>query len=106
MLENWKILEFLIEKGADVNAQNGIPLLNTSIDGGYNATRVLLEGGADVHAMDDLALINAAKNIYFGGGVIKLLLRYGANPHAQNDIILKNAIKNNDSQAIKFWSQF
>ena len=86
---NIKNIKMLLDIGADVNYDNGKPLLWSTYQHSM-ITELLLNNGADIHANNDQALICAATN--GETDTVALLLKRGANIHAQNDRALRNAI--------------
>jgi len=57
-IENIKIL---IEKGADINCINGLPLRNAIIKGDFSIVSFLVENGAYINAYDDAPIQLAAE---------------------------------------------
>ncbi len=75
-----KVIE-LLNKGADIHAQEDEALMSAANDGNEEMVKELLERGADVHAQDDNALRVAT---YMGRKeVIKELLDRGADVYAR-----------------------
>ncbi|KAF3113826.1 hypothetical protein TWF706_009196 [Orbilia oligospora] len=85
-----EIVEFLLNQGADVNAQDashyGNALNAASIEGHFNIVKSLLKQGADVSAQcgDCDCALRAAS---LGGHVeiVKLLLDHGADPNVEDE---------------------
>jgi len=81
-------LKFLIERGADVNAENDwyqTALMKAASMGQFEATKIILDAGAhvDTQAGDGMtALIRAVNNK--GNNVVGLLLQHGANVNAMD----------------------
>lgn len=46
------IVKFLIDRGANVNVENGLPLIRSSKNGHFNVVKFLIEKGANIHARD------------------------------------------------------
>lgn len=86
-----EIVEWLVERGADVNAANtyGTPLFEHAGRGEYEICRFLIEHGADVnitaHA-GHTALFNAVSGVNCNTDIVRLLLAHGADPchHSEN----------------------
>ncbi len=84
-----KIVEWLVERGADVNIANtyGTPLFEHARAGHYEICKFLIEHGADVnitaHA-GHTALFSAVSGV--NCDTVRLLLAHGANPchHSEN----------------------
>ena len=89
---HWKVIELLIEKGADVNFgkdEVGVgTALHKASDGLYasmEAIKLLTKKGADVNAMDvqwRTALHHLSKEAHFAG--VKFLIENGANVNAKD----------------------
>ena len=79
----------IIEKGADVHAQN-YEALRSAADGGHlELVKYLVTKGADVHADDDQALRSAAIKGHLE--LVKYLVTKGADVHAKDDSALRSA---------------
>ena len=57
-----KTVKLLLEKGADIHAENDSALCYAAVNGHTETVKFLLEQGADIHAENDLALYWAASN--------------------------------------------
>jgi hypothetical protein len=79
----------LLDRGADVHAQENYALRWASENGHRDTVAVLLEHGADVHAQEDYALRWASEIGH--RNVVALLLDRGADVHAQEDYALRLA---------------
>jgi len=79
-----EVVKILLENGADVHAGNDFALRWASYKGHLEVVEILLENGADVHACNDSALQFAAGKGYLE--IVKILLGNGADVHACNDI--------------------
>jgi len=97
---NVEKIQELINRGADVHADDDYAVRIASENGYTEVVRLLLSRGADIHAKDNLALILAAH--YGRFDVVKLLLENGANVHADNDdYALKLASENGHTEVVK-----
>jgi hypothetical protein len=83
-----KIVELLLNRGADIHAENDWALHTASRNGHTEVVRLLLDRGADIHANNDWALRWASR--YGHTETVKLLLDRGA----ENDLALRSASKN------------
>lgn len=70
-----KIVQYLIEMGANVRTKKDLALLS--------ASKKHLEVGADIHAKDDQALTWSAENGRLE--IVKYLVENGANIHAKDN---------------------
>ena len=77
---NCDLVELLIIRGADVNANNGEPLGISSENGFDTIVKLLLENGANVHAANNRALRAAA--LHGHSVIVKMLLEKGADANA------------------------
>jgi hypothetical protein len=98
-LGHTEIVELLLEKGADVHANNDEALRWASENGHLEVVKLLLENGADVHANNDEALRWASENGHLE--VVKLLLENGADVHANNEYALRWASENGHIEIVK-----
>ena len=74
-----KIIQFLVEKGADIHICSEDPLHLAADEGYLEIVKFLLEQGADIHASNEFALRCAAEHDHLE--IIKYLLQQGANIH-------------------------
>ena len=84
-----KVVERLIQEGADVHTQKDKALRWASNNGHLEVVKLLLEHGADIHACEEETLRWASRNGLLE--VVKLLLENGADVHAQEDYALRLA---------------
>ena len=88
---NIPMIQLLISKGADVNAQNrdGVTPLHSAVSkGDPRAIKLLLEKGANVNAKNkngETPLHVAAEFHFINTDVADLLLRYSTDPAAKNN---------------------
>ena len=59
-----ELVEILIKKGVDVNADNDAALIEASSNSHVEVVEVLLKHGADVHAGNDKALRQASEALW------------------------------------------
>lgn len=71
----FKIVKLLLEKGADVHAQNDEALIASCTYKHIEVVKLLLNKGSDIHADYDLALCCFSEN----EEMVKFLLEKGAN---------------------------
>ena len=93
-----KIIKLLIDKGADIHANNDM-VLRTAVGSGYlELVQLLLDNGADIHAHND----NALQRAICDGNlkIIKLLLENGADVHRIDNDVLADAFDSNNSNII------
>jgi ankyrin repeat protein len=79
----------LLDRGADVHTQEDRPLLKSAQCGRLETVRLLLDRGADLSVGDDKPLRSAASKGYLE--VVRLLLDRGADVHAGNERALQKA---------------
>lgn len=84
-----KLIEQLLDKGADVRANNDVALLFAASNGHTASVELLLNRGADVHSENDSAISQAANSGHTE--TVELLLDRGADIHANNDWALTRA---------------
>ncbi len=80
------VVKFLLEKGADINANKNAAVRYASYFGRLETVRYLVEQGANIHTNDDEALIWASTNKHIE--IIKYLLDQGADIN----VAMKSAI--------------
>ena len=85
-LFNVDTFKYLIEKGADIHANNNFALKWSAENGHLDIVKYLVEKGANVHANNDFALKYSAR--YGHLDVVKFLVEKGADVHAENDYAL------------------
>uniref|UniRef100_UPI004047B8CD ankyrin repeat domain-containing protein n=1 Tax=Aliarcobacter sp. TaxID=2321116 RepID=UPI004047B8CD len=65
VLSTEKIMNFLLENGADINIRNKMgmtPLMQHAINGNDRLVKILLERGADINAKSEMTAFDLAKN--------------------------------------------
>jgi ankyrin repeat protein len=75
---NYDIVKYFIDKGVDVNYDNGEALKWATEDGNFEISKLLIDNGADIHVEDEKSLKNACKSGNYD--LVKLLLDQGADP--------------------------
>lgn len=83
------MVQLLLQKGADVHAQDDEALLSAADFGHDRIVQMLLTAGADIHADNDDALRSAVCNSHHS--VVQMLLKAGADVHAYNYTTLQSA---------------
>jgi len=94
-----KVIERLIQEGADVHACEDVALKWASADGHFEVIKLLLRHGVDVHAQKDVALRWASNNGHLE--VVKLLFEHGADIHACEEETLRWASRNGHTKVVK-----
>jgi len=95
-----EVVKLLVEKGADIHADNDNALRWASKNGHLEVVEFLVEKGADIHANNDGALKWASKNGYLE--VVEFLVEKGADIHANNDCSLRQASANGRLEVVEF----
>jgi len=94
------VVEYLTERGANVNFLESEPLCKALQSGHFNVVKYLVENGASIHARDGEPIcIAATSNI----DIVKFLVEKGANLHAQNDRPMARAILNERDDIARFF---
>jgi len=94
------LVKWLLQKGADIHANDDKALRYAALNGYLEAVKYLVDHGADIHATDDLALTNAARNGHLE--VVKYLIEHGANIYAHAHEALRVATDNNHLEVVKY----
>jgi ankyrin repeat protein len=81
--ENIPMIRYLISRGADVNTQEGLPLVEAAQRGHALAIQELLNNGADVHARNDKAIVEAARICHLS--TVRELVGHGANVQTEDN---------------------
>lgn len=88
---NCKSIRFFIAHGADVHAENDMPLLKAIENKKYRAVKCLLENKADVHAREKEFLMAAVRRNSLN--IMKILVQYGADYRIDGDAVFIEACK-------------
>ena len=94
-----KTVKLLLDRGADVHADNDNALRSAAENGQLESVRLLLDRGADIHVQNDTALRWAAEHGH--SKIVALLLDRGADIHADNDIAVRTAVANNCPETVR-----
>ena len=94
-----KVIERLIQEGAEVHACEDKAFRWASINGHLEIVKLLLEHGVDVHACEDEAFRWTSENGHIK--VVKLLLEHGADVHASKDEAFRWASRNGHLEVVK-----
>ena len=94
-----KIIQMLLDNGADVHTGGDYALRASSYRGLFEEVKVLLKAGADVHQRDDDALRSAAEEGHLE--VVKVLLAAGADVHVYDDSPLRSAAEEGHLEIVK-----
>ena len=86
----FEITQLLLQRGANVHAEDGYALRWASWNGHVEVVRLLLQHGADVHTREDHPLCYASASGSIE--VVRLLLQHGANVHARGDYPIQMAV--------------
>jgi len=97
--EYTEIVKVLLDAGADVHTGGDYVLRSAAVLGHTEIVKALLEAGADVHAWDDSPLRSAARKGHTE--IVKLLLAAGADVHAYDDIPLISAAEEGHTEIVK-----
>ena len=84
-----EIVKFLINRGADIHAENDYAVRYASYRGYLDVVKYLVENKANIHAKDDYAVRFASGGRHLE--VVKFLVDKGANIHAKDDYALRCA---------------
>jgi len=95
-----KVLEELIDEGANIHADNDYALRWAALNGHLDIMKFLVEKGANMHAYNDYALRVAAKNGHLD--IVKYLVSASANIHAGDDYALRLAADNGHTKVVRY----
>jgi len=94
-----EIVKLLLAAGGNVHACVDNPLRSAAVLGHTEIVKLLLEAGADVHANNDTPLISAARAGHTE--IVKLLLEAGADVHADAENPLRSAAEEGHTEIVK-----
>ena len=97
---NLEEVRSLVERGADIHAENDYALKSSAVNGHLDVVKYLVERGANIHVQDDDALRRSASNGHVE--IVKYLVERGANIHAENDDALKSSAVNGHLDVVKY----
>lgn len=107
-----EIIEWLIARGADVNAANtyGTPLFKHAHWGNYDICKFLIEHDADVNIVahaGHTVLLSAVSGINCNYDIVRLLLEHGADPchHSENWDGQKTPLLTMLSRGVEVWKE-
>lgn len=90
------VVKLLLENGANLDAEYGYSLQSAAERGHTDVVKLLVDHGADIN----VALHAAAENGHTD--VVKMLVENGANVHSENDYALRLAAKKGYLNIVKF----
>lgn len=93
-------VQYLIENGADVHADNYYAFRWAAYNGHLGVVRLLVSVGADIHSFDDYAFRSAS--CYGRLEMVKFLVSIGAKIHAKNDYAIRHASGNGHLETVKY----
>ena len=102
MSGNLEQVRRLINRGADIHAEDDLALIYAAKNGQFLVVEFLVNHGANIHARNDQALIEATTENYLP--LVEFLIDHGAPVpgHAQNDQALIYAVYNRNIPVIEY----
>ena len=99
--KNIVLIKALLALGADVNDDEGRPLVYAAENEWLEAVDLFLEAGAspDTPYLDYSPIVAAASNVNFE--IVKRLLEAGADVHAEDDAALRDAAEDGHADVVK-----
>lgn len=97
---HFNIVQFLVEKGVPLDADNGGALTYACAGGYLNIVQYLIESGADIHGQGNDPLINAAACGKLD--VVQYLVRKGADIHGGYEDPLRYAATNGETEVVRY----
>ncbi|BCS83632.1 ankyrin containing protein [Cotonvirus japonicus] len=95
-----EVVRFLVEKGADIQADDNLAVRWASRKGHLEVVRFLVKNGANIQADDNLAIKWAS--LYGHLEVVRFLVEKGANIQADDNLAIKWASFNGHLEVVKF----
>ncbi|QGR53608.1 ankyrin repeat-containing protein [Moumouvirus maliensis] len=99
---NLEMIQFLIDRGANIHANNDIAVRNASLKGHLEVVKYLVSIGANVHTTENYAIRWAAREGHFE--VVKYLLECGVDICAYNYYALQCIIDYGHPQIVEYIS--
>jgi ankyrin repeat protein len=97
------IVEYLMEKGADVHAYNDAALRYSAVNGHLDVVKYLVKNGANINIdVKDVALVLVEVVMEGHFDILKYLIENGADIHLRNDIVLYYASRKGDLETVKY----
>jgi ankyrin repeat protein len=94
------IVQYLVEHGADIHADNDCALRLSAANGHLETVKYLVEHGADIHAEMDYSLCWGAKNGHLE--TVKYLVENGADIHAKTNYAIRLSAKNGHIEVVNY----
>ncbi len=98
--KNLEIIQYLIEKGANIHMNNDIILRNAAFSGNLEIVKYLVSIGANIHTADNYAIRWAAREGYLE--IVEYLLDCGVDICANNNYALKCIIEHGHPLIVKY----
>ena len=97
------VVKYLVDHGANVNADDDEALIWASKNGHLDVVEYLVDNGANVNAEDDYALRLASENGHTD--IVKYLVDHGANIHTRDDEALRWASEYGHLDIVAFFER-
>jgi ankyrin repeat protein len=95
-----EIVEYLVENGADIHAENDVALRGAAFYGNLEVVKYLTEHGANIHVDNEYALRSSYWKLSLN--VFKYLIEQGANIHVNNEWPLRIGVQSGDINIVKY----
>jgi hypothetical protein len=95
-----EVVKYLIEHGANINADNDAALRFSAQNGHLEIVKYLIEHGANIHSVNDHALRFSAQKGHLE--IVKYLIEHGANIHDKNDHALRLSAQKGHLEIVKY----
>lgn len=92
-------IQLLLDKGADINADNDNAFLMAVFKDHINTIQLLIDNGANIHTNNDRALRWASE--YSLNYTVRILLSNGADLHVGNDQPLRGAAEKGNTETLR-----